>query len=91
MIDEFSCASDAAKAAGGGTAARHAVRRGLRGVWRGLVAYGAVCLAGECARAAAERPGPLSGPAAGHPERLRPDVPLSPLERALMRELGRVG
>ncbi|MBV6695869.1 hypothetical protein KV557_01855 [Kitasatospora aureofaciens] len=27
------------------------------------------------------------GPAPGHPERLRPDVPLSPVERALRRQL----
>jgi hypothetical protein len=87
MIDEFPRASDGTGR--GGAAARQAVRRGLRVVWRGLVAYGSVYAAGECARAAAERPAPLSGPATGHPERLRPDVPLSPLEGALLREWGR--
>ncbi|MGN9796132.1 DUF6059 family protein [Streptomyces sp. OZ13] len=88
MSDEFPRASHGA-GRGGGAAARHAVRRGLRVVWRGLVAYGSVYAAGECARAAALRPASLRGPAPGHPERLRPDMPLSPLERALLRELGR--
>ncbi|MEU0009076.1 DUF6059 family protein [Streptomyces sp. NPDC006314] len=31
---------------------------------------------------------PLTGPAPGHPERLCADVPLTPLERQLDRELG---
>ncbi|MFG2359111.1 DUF6059 family protein [Streptomyces sp. NPDC048521] len=31
---------------------------------------------------------PLAGPAPGHPERLCADVPLTPLERRLVRELG---
>ncbi|MEU4261463.1 DUF6059 family protein [Streptomyces sp. NPDC025273] len=30
---------------------------------------------------------PLTGPPEGHPERLRPDVPLTPGERALQRQL----
>ncbi|MFG2603341.1 DUF6059 family protein [Streptomyces sp. NPDC048514] len=30
---------------------------------------------------------PLTGPAPGHPERLCADVPLTPLERRLVREL----
>jgi hypothetical protein len=50
MIDEFPRASDGTGR--GGAAARQAVRRGLRVVWRGLVAYGSVYAAGECARAA---------------------------------------
>lgn len=32
--------------------------------------------------------GRLTGPAPGHPERLCADVPLTPLERRLVRELG---
>ncbi|GGU60692.1 DUF6059 family protein [Kitasatospora aureofaciens] len=41
------------------------------------------------------RPGEPGGPAgggppSGHPERLRPDVPLSPVERRLSRRLRRV-
>ncbi|QIP82880.1 hypothetical protein GLX30_00905 [Streptomyces sp. Tu 2975] len=91
MIDEFPRLWGGAGKRGG-AAARHAVRRVLRVVWRGLVAYGSVHVAGECARAAVEqRPALLSGPATGHPERLRPDVPLSPLERTLLREWGRAG
>ncbi|MES4888763.1 DUF6059 family protein [Streptomyces sp. NPDC096012] len=31
---------------------------------------------------------PLTGPAPGHPERLCADVPLTPLELRLVRELG---
>ncbi|WP_435611879.1 DUF6059 family protein [Streptomyces sp. bgisy159] len=40
-------------------------------------------------RRAAGRDGarPLAGPPAGHPERLSPEVPLSPLERWLSEEL----
>ncbi|MQS11280.1 hypothetical protein F7Q99_02995 [Streptomyces kaniharaensis] len=34
---------------------------------------------------------PRRGPAPGHPERLRPDVPLSPVERELRRQLRGVG
>ncbi|QEV04185.1 hypothetical protein CP971_23900 [Streptomyces viridifaciens] len=35
--------------------------------------------------------GPVGGgPPSGHPERLRPDVPLSPVERRLSRRLRRV-
>ncbi|MFF3292009.1 DUF6059 family protein [Streptomyces sp. NPDC003023] len=116
-------------AAGGGAAARpvvrgaawgcrRVVRRVGRVVWRGLVAYGSLYLAGACERARAEHAavhgswgpsgaggealspcthahahggggvgGGLCGPVAGHPERLCAEVPLSPLERALEREL----
>lgn len=30
---------------------------------------------------------PAAGPPPGHPERLRPDLPLTPLERSLRRQL----
>jgi hypothetical protein len=67
---------------------RRAVRALAACVWQCLVAAGAVQLAGERARADAARL--LHGPLPGHPERLRPDLPLTALERALLRELGRV-
>ncbi|MGW3137487.1 DUF6059 family protein [Streptomyces sp. NPDC001139] len=68
------------------------VRRAARAlaacVWQCLVASGAVHLAGETARTDA---GPLlHAPPPGHPERLRPDLPLTALERALLRDLRRV-
>ncbi|MEU0372628.1 DUF6059 family protein [Streptomyces sp. NPDC006283] len=66
-------------------------RRCLRPLWQGLVACGAVYLAGESERAAPRRPTVLLEPPAGHPERLRPDVPLTALERALLREWERAG
>ena len=68
------------------------VRRAARAltacVWQCLVASGAVHLAGERARAEAGRL--LHAPPPGHPERLRPDVPLTALERSLLRDLGLV-
>ncbi|MFE4691785.1 DUF6059 family protein [Streptomyces sp. NPDC056749] len=61
------------------------VLRLLRALRRSLTAYGApyagVDPEGEVAPAG-------SGPAAAHPERVRPDVPLTPSERAHARELG---
>ncbi|MEU3891380.1 DUF6059 family protein [Streptomyces sp. NPDC029041] len=59
----------------------------LRHAWSGLVAMGTVYLAGETSRPQTPD-APPAGPPAGHPERLRPDVPLTRLERALLRELG---
>lgn len=67
------------------------VRRCLRPVWQGLVACGGVYLAGESTRTAAQRPTLLLRPPVGHPERLRPDVPLTALERALLEEWQRAG
>ncbi|MFE7842125.1 DUF6059 family protein [Streptomyces sp. NPDC057474] len=58
----------------------------LRHVWAGLVALGGMYVCGEVRRARAPQV-LLSRPPAGHPERLCPQVPLSPLERALTREL----
>ncbi|WP_141754007.1 DUF6059 family protein [Streptomyces subrutilus] len=63
-------------------------RRWAGVVWRSLVSYGTLHLKGEITRA--ERgPDPvrLDCPPPGHPERLRPDVPFSPVERALLRDL----
>ncbi|MGW0885805.1 DUF6059 family protein [Streptomyces sp. NPDC002671] len=41
---------------------------------------------GESVPVTGPPPGPLTGPPAGHPERLCADVPLTPLERELVRE-----
>jgi hypothetical protein len=54
-------------------------------VWQSLVAVGAVQLAGETARADTRL---VDVPPPGHPERLRPDVPLTALERALLKDIG---
>lgn len=51
-----------------------------------LVAQGTQYVLGEMRRAGGQR-GVLGGPPAGHPERLRADVPLTALESALLREL----
>jgi|EndMetStandDraft_5_1072996.scaffolds.fasta_scaffold02415_6 hypothetical protein len=67
---------------------RRAARALAARVWQCLVAAGAVHMAGETARADATRM--LHGPPPGHPERLRPDLPLTALERALLKELGLV-
>lgn len=56
-------------------------------VWECLVAVGAVQLAGETVRVGTH----LDAPPPGHPERLRPDLPLTALERALLKDIGRVG
>lgn len=58
----------------------------LRQVWSGLVAAGMHHVVGEMNRTRTPD-ALLSQPAGGHPERLRPDVPLTSLELALMREL----
>ncbi|WP_217249441.1 DUF6059 family protein [Streptomyces sp. AC602_WCS936] len=70
-------------------------------LWQGLVALGALQAAGEQARADAARgldaprvpdaPPLLDAPPPGHPERLRPDLPLTALERALLQELDAAG
>ncbi|MFD9098935.1 DUF6059 family protein [Streptomyces collinus] len=60
---------------------------GARGLWRGLVAFGEAAVGGFPRGGEHE---PLTGPLPGHPERLRPDVPLSPLERELARELAKL-
>ncbi|MGV9351390.1 DUF6059 family protein [Streptomyces spiralis] len=57
-------------------------------VWHGLVAAGTMYFASEAARAEARL---LDAPPPGHPERLRPDLPLTALERALQRELDPAG
>ncbi|MCQ9131922.1 MULTISPECIES: DUF6059 family protein [Streptomyces] len=64
---------------------RQAARALAACFWQCLVAAGAAHVAGEAARADAL--GPLDAPPPGHPERLRPDVPLTSLERTLLREL----
>ncbi|WP_308363584.1 MULTISPECIES: DUF6059 family protein [unclassified Streptomyces] len=72
-------------------------RRLLRSIYGSLVAYGSLYTGGEPKGAGGVLPGPpppppvpprvLTGPGAAHPERVRPDVPLTPMERALLREL----
>ena len=71
-------------------------RRVLHVIYRILVVYGTVhtgpvpgATTGALRHATPERPvGWLTGPVPGHPERLCADVPLTSLERALVRELG---
>ncbi|MER6983515.1 DUF6059 family protein [Streptomyces carpinensis] len=57
-------------------------------VWQGLVAAGAIHFASETARVNAHL---LDAPPPGHPERLRPDLPLTAVERALQREFDPAG
>jgi hypothetical protein len=57
-------------------------RRLLRSLYRGLMAYGTLYTG------VAPAPVPrLTGPGSAHPERVCAHVPLTPLERALTREL----
>jgi hypothetical protein len=66
------------------------VRRLLRSIYRSLVAYGTMHTgvdpdgSGGTAPSSARR---LRGPGPAHPERVRLDVPLTPSERAHLREL----
>lgn len=70
-------------------------RRVLREIYRALMTYGTIHtgvspedMVGTARQAARLQPlGTLAGPGAGHPERLCADVPLTPVERALAREL----
>ncbi|AIS01737.1 DUF6059 family protein [Streptomyces glaucescens] len=59
------------------------MRKPLRGLLRflmdALIAYGEVYMCPP--------PPELAGPAPGHPEQLRPDVPLTETEHALARQL----
>ncbi|MFJ4717375.1 DUF6059 family protein [Streptomyces sp. NPDC088785] len=59
-------------------------RRFVRGVYRALKAYGSYYTGLD-----PERPEgiQLEDPAPGHPERLCRDIPLTAVERALVREL----
>ncbi|MFE0350359.1 DUF6059 family protein [Streptomyces griseoluteus] len=61
--------------------------RGTKGVWRGLVAFGEALLGGFPLGDGQE---PLAGPLPGHPERMRPDIPLSAVERDIARELAKL-
>ncbi|MCX4751599.1 hypothetical protein OG455_39890 [Kitasatospora sp. NBC_01287] len=73
---------------------RTLARRCLRDCWQALVLYGAVATQTQPPPQSSQLPrspqppGSLPGP--GHPERLCPEQPLSPLERLLDREL-RIG
>ncbi|MCK1822208.1 hypothetical protein MTQ10_22005 [Streptomyces sp. XM83C] len=64
---------------------RRAVRALAAGVWECLVSFGSLQAAGGFGQDDGARP--LSEPPPGHPERLRPDVPMTALERALLKEL----
>ncbi|MFI7321993.1 DUF6059 family protein [Streptomyces venezuelae] len=73
------------------------IRRVWREVYAALQAYGAIYVspaqpAEDPARPAEDPVRPVSGPRhggppAGHPERLCPEVALTPVERALNRQL----
>ncbi|WP_413251913.1 DUF6059 family protein [[Kitasatospora] papulosa] len=63
----------------------------LRALRRSLTAYGAPYVGVDPWSTDTGACGPSpegSGPGAAHPERVRPDVPLTPSERAHARELG---
>ncbi|MGW5869031.1 DUF6059 family protein [Streptomyces sp. NPDC055239] len=67
------------------------LRRALNAVWQSLVAFGLIYAVGEIKRLEAlpqDAAQPLDAPPPGHPERLCPDVPLTPAEHALALELG---
>ncbi|MFJ7199808.1 MULTISPECIES: DUF6059 family protein [unclassified Streptomyces] len=69
---------------------RSLARRVLRSIYRGLVAYGTMYSGVDPVGPGATEPEPtgkLRGPGPAHPERVRPDTPLTPLERAHLREL----
>ncbi|MEV6613303.1 DUF6059 family protein [Streptomyces sp. NPDC051051] len=65
------------------------LRRFLREVYEALQAYGAIYVSGACLPGTPPSQGPVrrEGPPAAHPERLRPDVALTAVERALERQL----
>ncbi|MFI1683038.1 DUF6059 family protein [Streptomyces sp. NPDC020607] len=70
------------------------IRRVWREVYAALQAYGAIYISGAQPAEHTPPPGtappkaaPRGGPPAGHPERLCPEVALSPVERALKRQL----
>lgn len=63
------------------------VVRGTKDVWHGLVAFGEGLLGGFPPGDGQE---PLAGPLPGHPERMRPDIPLSAVEREIARELAKL-
>jgi hypothetical protein len=67
------------------------IRRLLREVYAALQAYGSSHLSGALVPPAPWRqegePAELEGPPPAHPERLCPEVALTPVERMLEREL----
>ncbi|BBA96361.1 hypothetical protein RVR_1628 [Actinacidiphila reveromycinica] len=64
------------------------LRRFVGEMCRSLGAYGAMHALGLWVPGwpPDEEPEPLDGPPPAHPERLRPDTALTPLERALLRQ-----
>ncbi|MEV2255276.1 DUF6059 family protein [Streptomyces sp. NPDC050147] len=66
------------------------LRRVVNAVWQSLMAFGLMYTIGErksLEAAAPDAARPLDAPPAGHPERLCPDIPLTPAEHALALEL----
>ncbi|MFG2503296.1 DUF6059 family protein [Streptomyces sp. NPDC048441] len=66
------------------------LRRALNAVWQSLIAFGLLYTIGELKRAEALQENaaePLDAPPPGHPEKLCPDIPLTPAEHALALEL----
>ncbi|CAL9326509.1 MULTISPECIES: DUF6059 family protein [Streptomyces] len=63
-------------------------RRFVRGLWDGLVTYGMLCVCGRTDAYEPVRRGVRwEVPPPGHPERLRADLPLTAVERALEHDL----
>ncbi|MCJ0871820.1 DUF6059 family protein [Streptomyces sp. AP-93] len=68
----------------------HALTPFVRAVWEGFIALGRLHAVGQIGTDDCPAPGPMwDAPPPGHPDRMRPDLPLTPLERRLRRELNR--
>lgn len=62
----------------------------VRAVWEGLIALGRLQATGQVRIDGRPGPDPMwDAPPPGHPDRMRPDLPLTPLERRLRREMRR--
>ncbi|MET9857614.1 DUF6059 family protein, partial [Streptomyces sp. NPDC006450] len=62
----------------------------VRAVWEGLIALGRLQAVGQGGMDGGPDTGAMwDEPPPGHPDRMRPDLPLTPLERRLRRELRR--
>jgi uncharacterized protein DUF6059 len=65
---------------------KKSLRRVLWAIYHILSVFGMIYTVADLT-AATTRPLEVTGPGADHPERVPADVPLTPLERALLREL----